>query len=331
MAEVLARTLSSAAPRVSRADVPPALADLIAAMLDGDPSRRPTLAAVRAVLVDPTGDHGVPPRPASRRTAPLVAAVVVAVALVGGVVAWIATRPDAAAEHSSGRGGRPTTTTTTVAPYVDGTDESARLAGQLDGVTSTAMRLLGSGTTELALPPNALFTPITAPRISSLPTRAPWRFANPSGTRSACTEYFPPTMTLTGFASQLLSDPTTTVLVAHYALAVPLQAAQMFHGRTIGIGVAPRSCRVVGLESRFDQRAAPHSVVPGWADELSSWSMRPPARGPLADKKDEQWGDEYLIRSGRSLWELLVLSTDPRVADSTVTAVLEAIGRANST
>jgi hypothetical protein len=333
MAEVLARTLSSGAVRVARADVPPAVADLVAAMLDPDPSRRPDLETVRAVLTDPDGAHGGLARAATRRAAPAIAAVFVVLAVIAGVVIRFAARDDAAAERSGGARTTttpPATTSTSVAPYIDGTDESARMDRQVDLVTSTVMPVLGNGATQQHVAPNAVFNPLSAPTITALPASGSWRFSTAStAPRSLCTEYFPPKLTLTGFASRILTGPETTVLISRYSLARPEQAAQMFHGRTIGIGVPPERCHVDGLEAHFDQRAAPHSTVPRWADELSSWALRPPASGPLG--KDRPWGDEYLIRSGRSMWEVAVVSTEDRRADATVIAALDAVGRANST
>jgi serine/threonine protein kinase len=322
MPEVLARTITSSAPPLSRDGVSPAVRDLVAAMLSADPAARPDLDRVVDVLADPDGPH--PPastHPGSpRRRRWLVATVVgVAVAVaVTGATAWFATR------HNRAQAGAPSTTTTTtiVDPYQAGSDESASLAATLASTDTVASALIPVAPMRLAV--SSYLPPPTFPLIPSLPNTTHWRFSHQTDAPLECWEFFPTGVTMTGFASEARFDGGESLVLAHYAFADPDQASVFFRGRTVSLGVDAKSCHVRGSDVRIRQRSAPARPMPAWADEFSSWTLDATQR-----VDPERVAYAYVFRVGRTLWEVRLASTDPaRIGPDRIATILDAVGRA---
>ena len=74
--------------------------------------------------------------------------------------------------------------------------------------------------------------------------------------------------------------------------------------------------------SDLDERSAPVSDVPAWADELSSWELPPQHLSP-----GDRAGYAYLIRVGRRIWEVRVAQRGAEgITEADLAALIDAVG-----
>ncbi|HKY17033.1 MAG TPA: hypothetical protein VJM33_19050, partial [Microthrixaceae bacterium] len=127
-----------------------------------------------------------------------------------------------------------------------------------------------------------------------------------------------------GFIAKLFQRGGTSVVVSRISFDAAIDAAQIFKGRTIAVGVNAETCQIDGAEVRLDQRKAPPLEIPSWADEVSSWHLSASLRSP-----GERAGWAYIVRTGRSVWEVRVAVSDDReVSEAELVELVESIGAA---
>ncbi len=338
--EILGRALNDPAPTISRSDISPGLRDLVASMLDVDPTARPTLEQVAARL-DPEHAGSDTSNGSRRARTPLkVGAIlsgVVVLAVVAIAVALLinASGDDSDATIETGDSAPSTTiaedtTVPTEPAYVPETDESPALAAAAAPLVDAATKVIAAPATKQDVSIGNYF-PVASgfPAIESLPSTEFWRFASDPVQERGCREYFPPGLTITGFSSTLQQAEDVTVWTAVYALDEADAATQMFQGRTIGIGVTPQTCEVVGADVHLSQfgaplDGAPQNGTPEWADQLSSWTL-----GPALLLPTDRTGYGYVMRRGRRIWEVRVSERgDRQVTSAELTALVDAAGAA---
>jgi serine/threonine-protein kinase len=326
MAEVLARTLNSTVPPITRADAPRSLRQLVASMLSPDPSDRPVLDDVIAVLADPHADSPSSKgrRRRSHRFGLIAGAAGVVMAVAVALVWWSAGADRAMPSAARAAATRAAATRSAKAstPYRTGTDESAQLASSLSAATAAGAAIVDEPAT--ALPMAVVLPPPTSPAISSFPDTTRWRFSHQTDAPPSCWEYFPSQVTMTGFAATARVRGAESVIIAHYAFENADEAAQIFRGRTAILGVTKATCRVAGTEVHIDQRTGPVRTHPAWADQVSSWTFGPDQRVP-----QERAAVAYLFRVGRTLWELRIgTGRSATVSSGGVRQLIDAIGSA---
>ncbi len=324
MPEVLARTLNSNVPPITRDDVPRSVRELVMSMLSADPSARPDLEAVIAVLDDPHADR---PSRTGRRHRPRPGLVVGGAVLVVAVVCagvWWSVRDDATADIAAGAARLPRRRGPSGFDAVSRRHRRVRRAGGIvvwhrrrhrgdrrPASDPAADRGVPAGTDLPGdpVPPRLdAMAVLTSERcravvLGVLPVRdehdgvrghgAPRGPASPS------------------------SSPTTP-------WRTPNEAAQFFRGRSISLGVTAATCHVDGDDVHIDQRTAPLSARPAWADQVSSWTVTPDQRGP-----GEQEAVVYVFRVGRTLWEARIgTGSGTSLTNTELRHLLDAIGTA---
>jgi hypothetical protein len=321
MPEVLARTLNSPVPPITRADVPRPLRQLVTSMLSPDPADRPDLEAVIAVLADPHADTASSTGRRRRlRRGELIAGAVAVVVVMAAAVAWRSAGADRGAPAVRRAAAARSAKTST--PYRAGTDESAQLASSLSAANAAGAAIVDAPV--VALPMAVVLPPPTFPAVTSFPDTTRWRFSHQTDAPMSCWEYFPSSVTETGFAATARVRGAESVIVSHYAFENADEAAQIFRGRSIILGVTKASCRVAGADVHLDQRTGPVRTQPDWADQVSSWTFGADQRLP-----HERAAVAYLFRDGRTLWELRIgTGTSTTVTTAGVRQLIDAIGRA---
>ncbi|HKY14245.1 MAG TPA: serine/threonine-protein kinase, partial [Microthrixaceae bacterium] len=241
IAEILGRTLHTPAPPVDRAGVPEQVAAAVTAMLSPDPDQRPT---IREVVVALDAEPGRPPSHRGRVlsvVAATVLAVVVgaAVLVVGGDVGGDASDAEAGTDQG------PDTTTVErppIEPYTPLTDESRHLEVTSEPVFEAAAELAGPGADVTTIPATNYHLPPQNPPLTQFPVEGGWNFASARVSEAACHEYHTPNVTTVGFIAKLFQRGGTSVVVSRISFDAAIDAAQIFKGRTIAVGVNAETC-----------------------------------------------------------------------------------------